>query len=92
VTQQPREDYHWFVRVFEEEKQIASRDIGGIHPSNWRVGDLIVHRFVLGLPDDSAKPTHIRIGSYEYPSVKQTPVLNKAGMPIDDGVTVVIAP
>jgi 4-amino-4-deoxy-L-arabinose transferase-like glycosyltransferase len=92
VTQQPREDYHWFVRVFEEEKQIASRDIGGIHPSNWRVGDLVVHRFVLGLPDDSAKPTHIRIGSYEYPSVKQTPVLNKAGMPIDDGVTVVIAP
>jgi 4-amino-4-deoxy-L-arabinose transferase-like glycosyltransferase len=83
----PAQNQHWFARAFVGDRQIAAQDTGGIHPSQWRVGDVLALTFEL--PSAEA-PGAVRIGAYAYPEIVQTPVLDAAGNPTDDGVTAVL--
>jgi hypothetical protein len=86
----PATDVHWFARAIDGERQIASVDIGGVRPTAWRVGDVLVLRFQLALPAADAAVTRVRLGAYAYPEIRQLAVLDAMGNPIDDGVDVVV--
>ena len=84
----PASDQHWFARAFAGAQQLAQQDIGGVRPSEWRVGDVVALPFVLSLAPGSPAPDRIRLGAYAYPEITQTMVLDSAGNPADDGVFV----
>ncbi len=92
VTREAGGDVHWFARAMAGDAIAASADIGGIHPSAWRVGDVLVLRFRLPIPAESAALSAVRMGAYEFPAVKQIATLDAAGNPADDGVTLAIMP
>jgi 4-amino-4-deoxy-L-arabinose transferase-like glycosyltransferase len=81
----PGTDYHWFNHVYAEGERIAQADGGGVHPSNWRAGDILLQWFDIPVGDGAA-PDRIRIGSYVYPDVQPVMVVDSAGAPIGDGV------
>ncbi len=93
VEAQATVDQHWFVRVQNAAgAQLGARDVGGVHPSNWRVGDVLVLYIEVPIDTAQGRPAALRIGSYAYPAVKQTPILDASGNPADDGVTVMLNP
>lgn len=78
-----RGDAHWFARLESGGQRIASRDIAGVRPSDWRVGDTIGLRFDLGpIRVVSGEKLLLRIGSYEFPG------LEGIGVRIPDGAWV----
>jgi hypothetical protein len=82
-------EQHWFVRVQDASgAQLGAQDIPGISTSQWRVGDVLTFKF--DIPVASGTPASLRVGSYAYPEIVQTRVLDSAGNPADDGVTVSI--
>ncbi len=85
------ENYHWFNHVFRGDERIAQQDGGGIHPRNWRAGDILLQWFDIALPAD-AQPDRIRIGTYAYPSLAPVMVVDAAGNPTGDGVDLVVQP
>ncbi len=81
---------HWFLRALDADgKQLGSQDIPGVATSQWRVGDVMALTFAFTL--SGGEPRMLRIGSYAYPEIKQTPVIDAAGNSIDDGVNVPIS-
>lgn len=86
----PDGDVHWFARAYDDAKQIASVDIGGVAPVMWRVGDVLALRFRLTLPSTDAAVSRVRIGAYTYPEIRQLMVLDVAGNPKDDGVDLAV--
>ena len=92
VTREAGGDVHWFARAMAGDAVITSVDIGGIHPSAWRVGDVLVLRFRLPFSADSTALSGVRLGAYEFPAIKQIATLDAAGNPADDGVTLVLGP
>ena len=65
-----REDVHWFARLESGGSRIASRDIAGVPPRDWRVGDTIGLLFDFGqIPIASGDKLLLRIGSYEFPGL-----------------------
>ncbi len=78
-----RGDAHWFARLESGGQRIASRDIAGVRPSDWRVGDTLGLRFDLGpIRVVSGEKLLLRIGSYEFPG------LEGIGVRITDGAWV----
>jgi hypothetical protein len=69
-------DYHFF-------NHATNGQVDGVgYPSHyWRDGDVIISFFDLQ-PDGT-----VRVGMYEFPSVKNVPVLDVAGNPYSDAVT-----
>jgi hypothetical protein len=82
-------NYHWFNHAFRGDEKIAQQDGGGIHPRNWRAGDILLQWFDLALPAN-AQPDRIRVGSYEYPDIKPVMVVDDAGNPIGDGIDLAV--
>jgi hypothetical protein len=82
---EPGRNYHWFNHAYAGDERIAQADGGGIHPANWRAGDILLHWFELPVAPGTA-PDRIRIGSYLYPEVQPVMVVDGAGNPIGDGV------
>ena len=88
VTQAPAagSDYHWFAHVLSADgRKIGQLDNGGVHPNNWRVGDVLWHWYDIPLPAAS-RISAIRIGSYRYPGLEPVPLLDVAGNPSADSV------
>jgi hypothetical protein len=80
---------HWFLRAMNADgRQLGSQDIPGVATAHWRVGDVMALTFAFALSGDD--PRTLRIGSYAYPEITQTRVVDAVGNPIDDGVTVSI--
>ncbi len=80
-------DYHWFNHLYDGEQKFAALDGGGIHPSNWRAGDILLHSFAVPLPADAPpRPYLLRMGAYRYPQLQNVPVLDPAGRPVSDHV------
>ena len=77
-------DFHWFNRVFTNGQQIGQLDGAGVHPSSWRVGDLIYLHFTVPLANPS-QATQIRIGTYTYPDLKPVRV-SIPGQPAEESV------
>jgi hypothetical protein len=75
----PAADYHFFNHAPE-----AQADGVGYPSRYWRDGDQVVSFF--DLQPGLGKP--IRVGMYEYPSITNVPVMDAAGKPYSDAVTV----
>ncbi len=70
-------DFHWFNHVLAGGEKIAQADGGGIHPANWRVGDVLWHWFEIALPaglDAGREDIRLRVGSYTYPQLENVPL------------------
>ena len=78
-------DYHWYNHVFSGTEKIAQVDGGGIQPSNWRAGDILLHWFEIPVPQPAPKNMTLRIGSYTYPAIQSVPVTLPDGA-VSDGV------
>ena len=85
---EPGMDYHWFNHLYDGDRKFAALDGGGIHPANWRAGDVLLHRFAIPLPDDApAPPYRLHMGAYRYPQLQNIMVLDAQGRPTTDHVT-----
>ncbi|MCS7062363.1 MAG: hypothetical protein RMN25_14555, partial [Anaerolineae bacterium] len=84
-------DYHWFNHVLVDGDKLAQVDGGGIHPANWRVGDVLWHWFDLPVPPGgAARPAGNRLGSYRYPQIENL-MLTRPDGSVGDGVEIPIA-
>jgi len=84
-------DYHWFHHLFKDDQKFAALDGGGVHPANWRAGDILLYRFVIPLPDaPPAQPYALHLGAYLYPQVERVRLLNPAGQPAGDYTVLVL--
>lgn len=82
---------HWFNHVYKGDERVVQLDGGGIHPSNWRAGDILLQWFDIALPADAPpKPYVLRIGAYRYPELQNVPVVDAAGQPISDRVELAV--
>ena len=87
---QAGENYHWFNHAYGGDQKIAQQDGGGIHPLNWRTGDILMQWFDLALPAN-VQPDRIRVGTYEYPDIVPVMVVDAAGNPVADGVDLAVS-
>mgnify|MGYP000932417617 CR=1 FL=1 len=69
-------DYHFFNHGPD-----AQADGVGFPSRSWQDGDTVISYF------DLAAGGPVRVGMYEYPSVRNVPVLDPAGAPFSDGLT-----
>ena len=87
----PGEDAHWFAHVYRGDVRVSQRDTGGVRPSNWRTGDILLLWFDLPTPPDGIRPTDvIRFGAYSYPQVQPISVVDAAGRPVADHVALAL--
>jgi hypothetical protein len=82
-------NYHWFNHAYQGDEKIAQADGGGLHPRNWRAGDILMQWFEIALPPN-AQPDRVRVGTYEYPDIKPVMVVDAAGTPVADGVDLAV--
>jgi 4-amino-4-deoxy-L-arabinose transferase-like glycosyltransferase len=71
-------------------RRVSQVDGPAFSPMQWRAGDVVVSRFVLSWPEEGERPYTIRTGMYRYPSLEPVLLLDVAGNPFSDGVTVEI--
>lgn len=69
-------------------RRLSQVDGPAFSPDQWRVGDVVVSRFVLPWPEDGERPYTIRTGMYRYPSLEPVLLLDVAGNPYSDAVTI----
>jgi hypothetical protein len=83
------QDYHFYVHLLDAQGQIRAQFDGApFLTSRWHPMDLVLQRFPLDLPANLPPGEYqIRAGSYSYPDLQPVPVVDPAGAPIDDGVT-----
>ena len=82
-------DYHFTVQFFDAAGALVSQDDHAAFPSDlWQMDDLVLSRFGLSLPAESAPGTYrVRAGMYSYPDIQSVAVVDPEGSPVDDGVT-----
>ncbi len=67
---------------------VAQFDGNGYPVSQWQAGDLVLSRFPISVPETALPGEyHVRVGMYTLPDVANVPVVDAAGAPMDDGVT-----
>jgi hypothetical protein len=67
---------------------VAQFDGNGYPASQWQAGDLVLSRFPISVPETLPPGDyHVRVGMYTLPDVANVPVVDAAGAPMDDGVT-----
>ncbi len=71
-------------------QRVSQVDGPTFSPAQWRAGDVVVSRFVLPWPMDGERPYTIRTGMYRYPSLEPVLLLDIAGNPFSDAVTIKI--
>ncbi|MCS6846652.1 MAG: glycosyltransferase family 39 protein [Anaerolineae bacterium] len=87
----PGVDYHWFNHLYHGDLKFAALDGGGIHPSNWRAGDILLHHFAIPVPAGApARPYVLHMGAYLYPQLQNVMLLDAEGRPISDHVALTI--
>ena len=85
---QAGEDFHWFAQLYRGEKQVAHKDTGGVQPSNWRVGDILLLWFDLSQPPVDVQPNDvILLGAYHYPQIQNVDVVDAAGNAVGQAVS-----
>lgn len=85
----PAADYHIFNHLVDGNGvHWAQADGSTIPAKDWAVGDLVVQVFRLEVaPGAGAGPFWMRVGMYTYPDLKNQSVLDVAGNPAQDAVT-----
>jgi hypothetical protein len=85
----PNADYHWFAHVFVGEEKIGARDGQGVHPSSWRIGDLVTIHFEIELSRALVDSAYVRLGSYTFPEIKPVRVVQDNRAP-EDGLNLLV--
>lgn len=82
-------DYHFTVQLMDSAGAVVSQhDHAGYPSAMWHAEDLVLSRFVLDIPDGAEGAAYrLRAGMYTYPEIEVVPVVDPAGQPVDDGVT-----
>ena len=85
---EPGTDVHWFNHVLVNDAKMAQADGGGVHPANWREGDILLQWFDVPVPAAvPSGPYALRIGCYTYPQLAPVMLIDAAGNPSADSVT-----
>jgi len=84
----PGADYHFFTHLLDAEGELRSQCDGiGFPATSWRVGDLVLSRFLIPIPPDPSPGRYqVWAGLYTYPDVVNVPALDVAGNPAGDRV------
>ena len=85
----PAADYHIFNHLVDANGiRWAQADSPTVPAKDWTVGDLVVQVFRLEIPPAAGSgPFWMRVGMYTYPGLENQPVLDAAGNPTGDAVT-----
>jgi 4-amino-4-deoxy-L-arabinose transferase-like glycosyltransferase len=85
----PLTEYHVFNHLEDSAgKRWAQVDGPTVRVCDWAVGDTNVELFRLELPGDAPPaPYRMRVGMYTYPALQRQPVVDGAGQPVSDAVT-----
>jgi len=89
ITAPGNSDYHFFNHLVDTHGERWAQKDGPSLPSwAWRPGGRILNTFTLNL-DPNIPPGRywVRTGMYRYPEVENVPVLDEAGNPIGDAIT-----
>lgn len=90
-AQPPEPAIHWFSHLYAGDARIAQHDTGGIRPSQWRAGDVLLLWFDLALPVPAPpRPYVLRFGAYTYPRIMPVPLVDPAGAPVSDAVEITV--
>ncbi len=83
------DDTHFFVHLLDRETQLWGQKDSAGYPTDYRHrGDRVVSLFdIAGPRNPSTAPYQARVGLYFYPQVVNVPVIDEAGKPIGDAVT-----
>jgi len=85
---EPGLDVHWFNHLLRGGAKMAQVDGGGVHPTHWREGDILLHWFDVPMPAAVPPgPYELRLGSYTYPQLTPVMLIDAAGNPAADSVT-----
>lgn len=83
------DDSHFYVQLVDREGQfLAQKDTAGYPTAYRRRGDRIISKFDITYPDTVAPPPFwTRAGLYLYPEIINIPVIDGAGNPVAETVT-----
>lgn len=81
--------YHIFNHLVDGHGVLLSQaDEPTVPVKDWAVGDVVVQVFELEVPATvQAWPLSMRVGMYTYPEIRNQPVLDVAGKPVAEAVT-----
>jgi 4-amino-4-deoxy-L-arabinose transferase-like glycosyltransferase len=83
-------DYHSFAHLVDANgERWGQHDFASFPTASWRSGDVVLTRFQI-VPDAGTPPGDywLRLGMYSYPDIVNAPVLDAAGNPVAESVTV----
>jgi len=82
-------DLHWFNHLVDETgARWGQRDGAGLPVSDWRSGDTVVTWFEIPISADAPPPPYlVRTGLYTYPDVTNVPLIDAAGNPAGQFLT-----
>ena len=85
---QPGTEYHIFNHLLGASGKLAQVDSPTLPARDWAVGDLVVQVLPFQVPAEAGPgPFSMRVGMYTYPGLQNQPVLDTAGNPASDAVT-----
>jgi hypothetical protein len=80
-------DYHIFNHLLNAGgKRISQADAAAFPAWQWREGDVVVSRFTLPWPKDTARPLTMRTGMYTFPQLEAVLLFDVAGNPYSDAL------
>ena len=89
VSANPGAAYQLYAHLLDAGGQrVAQVDSPTTPVNDWQAGDVVVQRFRFGLPARAVGPFAMRVGMYEYPSLRAQPVLDQAANPFADDLTI----
>lgn len=85
----PSRAYHIYSHLVDGDgRRWAQADGSTLPTPSWRVGDSVVQAFALEIPSEApAGPYYVRVGMYTYPEMESQDVLDVAGNPAGQFVT-----
>jgi hypothetical protein len=81
--------FHFFTHLVDEEGILRSQhDTYAFSTGSWQAGDLVLSRFAIPIPSDLPSGRYqVWAGQYTYPDIVNVPVLDVAGNPAGDRVS-----
>jgi 4-amino-4-deoxy-L-arabinose transferase-like glycosyltransferase len=83
-------DYHAFAHLVDTNgERFGQHDMSSFATTSWQTGDLVLTRFQIEIDSNAPAGEYwIRLGMYGYPDIVNVPVVDAAGNPVADAVTV----
>jgi hypothetical protein len=82
-------DYHLFNHLLDQDGlRVSQADAAVFSAPQWRMGDTVISRFRLPIPESANPPLSMRVGMYSYPDLTPVPVLDEAANPAGEDVRI----